>query len=378
MNKRIEGLLIFKSLYRIICGMDNLLRLFKKINKRFLSLKTILVTILVVIIGLFLLASFVTYNLDVVVDLSSFSANVWVQFLNLIMHLLGAGAESIPYEGWLSIGVVEVVFKTILSALGILVTGFTVAAITSYLVEKVLRRLMGMGLPALSNHTVVCGWNASADLIVKRIHDEDPDELIVLVCERGQAPKSGKNLYWVNGDHTKADILGKAYIEKAHTAIILSDLEAAGGSKELADARTVLAVLAIESIHPEIHSAAELLDPSNKPHLERANVDEIVISGELSGTILSRVSENKGLSRIVKSMLQVGDGSEIYRVEKIPEKFKEMKFGDLYLELYKSQHYVLLGFEDNSGEFHLSPPYDSKIDAAKAMYIISEDKPVFA
>ncbi len=359
--------------------MNNLLRLFKKINKRFLTKKTVILTVLILLVGLFILASFVTFNLDAVTNWDTFAGHIWSEFWNLIIYLIGgAKAASITYEGWLKIGIVTVIFKTILSALGVLVTGFTVAAITSYLVEKVLRRLMGMGLPVLSNHTVVCGWNASADLIVKRIHDEDPDELIVLVCERGEAPKTGKNLYWVKGDHTKTDILDKSYVKKAHTAIILSDLEAAGGSRELADARTVLAVLAIESMHPEIHSAAELLDPSNKPHLARANVDEIVISGELSGTILSRVSENKGLSRIVKSLLQVGEGSEIYRIGIVPEKFKQMKFGDLYLELYKTKHYVLLGFEDDSGEFHLSPPYDSKIDVAEAMYIISEDKPIFA
>ncbi|MCK5743531.1 MAG: NAD-binding protein [Caldisericia bacterium] len=357
--------------------MDNILGLIKKLNKKVLNFKTVIITVFVLLAGLLLLASVVTYNLKAVTDWSSFISTVGSEFWNLIIYLVGgAKAASITHEGWLSIGIFKVIFKTILSTFGILVTGFTVAAITSYLVEKVLRRLMGMGLPTLAGHTLVCGWNSSADLIVKRIHDEDPDEPIVLVCDRAQAPRTGKNLYWVKGDHTKADILEKAHIKKAITAIVLADTDSAGGSKELADARTILSVLTIENIHPDIHSAAELLDPSNKGHLNRANVDEIVISGELSGTILSRVSENKGLSKIVKSLLQVGDGSEIYRVEKIPETAKTQTFGELYIQIYQNKNYILFGFEDASGEFHLSPPSDSKLDVATALYIISEEKPV--
>ncbi len=357
--------------------MGNILGLIKKLNKKVLNFKTVIITVFVLLAGLLLLASVVTYNLEAVTDWNSFISTVGSEFGNLIMYLIGgSGSASITYEGWLSVGVVKVIFKTILSALGILVTGFTVAAITSYLVEKILRRLMGMGLPTLAGHTLVCGWNSSADLIVKRIHDENPDEPIVIVCDRAQAPRTGKNLYWVKGDHTKADILEKAHIKKAITAIVLADTDSAGGSKELADARTILSVLTIESIHPDIHSAAELLDPSNKGHLKRANVDEIVISGELSGTILSRVSENKGLSRVIKSLIEVGDGSDLYRVEDLPEEIKSRSFGELYLEVYQSKNYILFGFEDASGEFYLSPPSDSKLDVAVALYIISEEKPV--
>jgi len=358
-------------------AVNRIQKLLSKFNKKLLGVRTVVISIVTVLVSMFILASVVTINLNLVVSWSSYWQNIWGQFWNLIVYLIGGRfATSITFEGWLSIGIIKVAFKTIISALSVLVTGFTVAAITSYMVEKILRRLMGMSLPVLMKHTVVCGWNPSAELIVKRIHDEDPDEPVVLVCDRDKAPMTGKNLYWVRGDHTKVDMLEKAHIKKANTAIILSDVESAGNSKELADARTVLSVLTVENLHPEIHSAAELLDPSNENHLRRANVDEIVISGELSGTILSRVSENKGLSRVVKSLLTVGEGSEIYRLTELPEIVNSGNFGDLHVKLYKDSGYILLGFENENGDVNISPPTGTKLQDATALYIISEEKPV--
>lgn len=358
-------------------SVKRILQVLGKFNKKLLGARTITISTVIVLVSMFVLASVVTMNLDIVNSWASFWQNILGQFWNLIIYLIGGkSATSIPYEGWLSLGIVKVAFKTIISTLSILVTGITVAAITSYMVEKILRRLMGMSLPVLVKHTLVCGWNQSAELIVKRIHDEDEDEPVVLVCDRDKAPITGKNLFWVRGDHTKVGILEKAHVKKANTAIILSDLESAGNSKELADARTVLSVLTIESLHPDIHTAAELLDPSNENHLRRANVDEIVISGELSGTILSRVSENKGLSRVVKSLLTVGEGSEIYRLTNLPDNINTSLFGDLHLRLYKEKGYILLGFEDANCDICISPPLDAKLNDAEALYIISEDKPV--
>lgn len=195
-----------------------------------------------------------------------------------------------------------------------------------------------------------------------------------MINDRGESPITGQNLYWIKGDFTNQDDLKKAFAHEAATAIILADTESAGNNKPYADSRTVLSVLSIESMNSDVHTAAELINPENRSHLERANVDEIVISGELSGTILSRVSENKGLSKIVRSLLEVGDGSEIYRVD-TPDTMKSKTFSELYTSLYDTNTYMLLGFEDTDGNFYLSPPKNTKMSKAAALYIVAETTP---
>lgn len=153
--------------------MGKILELLKKVNRKFINTRTFVVGIGILLLSIAVLAALFTYNLELVTsngvtDWGAFLSLYWEQFFNLLLYLVAQGATSLTFEGWLSIGIVEVVVETVISVLGILVTGFTVAGITSYLVEKVLRRLMGMNLPKLKGHTVVCGWNDSAKLIVKK------------------------------------------------------------------------------------------------------------------------------------------------------------------------------------------------------------------
>src|SRR5664280_847806 len=87
-------------------------------------------------------------------------------------------------------------------------------------------------------------------------------------------------------------------------------------SRGCIDERTALAALTIKSIAPQVKIIAELLDEAKKPHLQRTNVDEIIVRGEHLGSLLTSAIISTG---IVQCIIQ----------NNVSGKKKDMKLQDL-------------------------------------------------
>jgi voltage-gated potassium channel len=149
------------------------------------------------------------------------------------------------------------------------------------------------------------------------------------------------NLRFLRGNYVHEDVLLRANIAKAQFAIIMADT-AGSHPRDRIDERTTLASLTIKSIAPNIKIIAEILDSENKPHLRRANVDEIVIRGENVGALLASAINSPGLPKIFSSLLSLGDANKLLRVE-VPRNFIGRTFKELSLFYREKQHAILIG-----------------------------------
>ncbi|MDO9585376.1 MAG: hypothetical protein Q7I93_02695, partial [Syntrophales bacterium] len=113
-------------------------------------------------------------------------------------------------------------------------------------------------------------------------------------------------------------------------------------ARDRLDERTTLAALAIKSLAPSTKTIAELLDGENKPHLKRANVDEIVVRGEHIGALLASAINSPGIPRIFSSMLSLGDSNKLWRVD-IPRNFVGSTFRELFTYYREKQQAILIG-----------------------------------
>src|SRR5690606_30096278 len=135
---------------------------------------------------------------------------------------------------------------------------------------------------------------------------------IVLIHGADKNPADGV-AYFVSGDTTSEDDLKRAGIENARAAIICP----ADSSNE-ADLHSILTVLAIESLAPQVRTVAEVNNPIHVPHFRRANVDELLVTSKLTSSLLARSALYPGLSELVTDMIGGGtnnDGPQLYRVK---------------------------------------------------------------
>lgn len=211
---------------------------------------------------------------------------------------------------------------------GVVLVSLFTATIASIFVERKIKEGEGLDLSKEKGHIVVCGWNHNGEKVIEGIliHDANRTYPIVLVNELGrdevdtlQYKYKERNIHFLRGSFVKEDVLAKANIFKAKTAIILADTSN-DHSLEKADERTIFGAITIKSMAPKVRVCAELINEENRAYLRRAKVDEIVIRGESHGSLLASASLAPGFLGMVKALIDNEDENKVWGVS-IPSKY---------------------------------------------------------
>ena len=166
------------------------------------------------------------------------------------------------------------------------------AAVVGFFIDFLLKEGQGMGAAGYRDHIVVCGWNATArDLIEELKGDEFTTKVVLLHDSRAQPRRRGRLLRpWRHHEHRRPRALpGSA---RPAAAIVFP----ADRSDE-ADMRSILAVMAIESIAPAVRTVVEANNPAHVEHFRRADADEILVTSRLASRLLARSALYPGLVR---------------------------------------------------------------------------------
>lgn len=329
----------------------HLKRVTGKMDRRFF---TSLLAGLVVILGL---ASLVVWFVDTDRTLTDFGAAVhWS-----VTTVFGQGDASYVSTpvGW-AIG-------WLLGIFGVAIVAAITGALVGFVIDFLLKEGQGMGAAGYRDHVVVCGWNATArDLITELSHD-DYDVKVVLLCNEERNPAADYDVYFVRGDPSNEGDLKRAGIESAMTAIVCPS----DGSNE-ADMASILTVLAIESIAPDVRTVAEVNNPDHVQHFRRADVDEVMVTSKLASHLLARSALYPGLSELVADIVSGGEGSELYRVE-LPPDVVGFSIDDVSALMRKEHRATLLAVNRNgqtlnnlTSDFRLEPG-DDLIVVAEAL-----------
>ena len=232
---------------------------------------------------------------------------------------------------------------------GLLMFSMVTATVASVFVEKKIREGKGLETVKSKDHIVLCGWNTYAEEFIEGLLRSMPVKKLPLVLVNELSEDEVESLKYkyrnqdfrfLRGDFTREDVLARANILQARSAILLADTSGQR-SLEKADERTILATLAIKSMAKEVRTCAELLKPENKQHLNRANVDEIVVRGEHIGSLLAGATVSPGIPRVISSLLSPEEENNLWKVE-IPGRFVGKPVGELSAYLKENSQALLI------------------------------------
>lgn len=227
---------------------------------------------------------------------------------------------------------------------GIALTSLFTATVASIFVAKRLKEGRGLERIRIQDHTIICGWNFNAEKVITGLQ-EAGRKRIVLVNELNEEQMTETlfkyrdlDIKFVRGNFCHEAVLDRANVREAEASIILADT--AGGTAANADERTIFATLAIKTIAPDVVTCAELLDRDNEQHLRRADVDDIIVSGEHSGFLLSSAVAARGVPQVVRELLSLETGNSLHRTD-IPKQFVGRTFREL-ADYYRTKHQAIL------------------------------------
>ena len=268
------------------------------------------------------------------------------------------------------------------------------AKITSIFIEFVRKGGRIVKKVDMFDHIIICGWNFQGDKIVRELlssgvksHPE-----IVVLANLEQRPVKDERIEFVQGDPTQDEDLIRAGVKSADSVIVLSDLTKKANE---ADAEALMIVLAVESLNREIHTSVQIINSSNRVHVERAHADEIICLDQMGGNFIVASALNHGISCVINELVTFNAGSEFYRYDGyLSDKVVGKDFPAAAQTLIK-QNIILLGFEtDDSEELRYILPNDMlhqiengrrvivvnpkgnyKIRQGDALFIVAESKP---
>lgn len=247
----------------------------------------------------------------------------------------------------------------ILLFLGVMLFSAITGKIATVLLDVQMKKEKGLvKMDKLKGHFLICGWKPDFDTILEGILDANPlftADMIVLINEAPseqitqlKAESQFKDIKYVSGDFTDEAVLKRSGIQTASRALIVADHSAKYSQLEI-DSRTVLAVLTMTNLNPNLYVAAELLDSKFEKHLQMAHCDEIILTTEYEHSLIASASSGLGFSNVFRELIGNNNDSGII-IKDIPASFVGKTYAE-YRSLCKVDA-VLIGLLKNTGNFH--------------------------
>ena len=271
--------------------------------------------------------------------------------------MLGSGDST-----FVSTGIGRLVSATLI-VFSVTLLALLTGLLIGFIIDVVLREGQGMGAAGMSGHVVVCGWNPSAREVIDELLQDQATERVVLLCDVERNP-ADRRVYFVRGDATSEADLDRAGIREASAAIVFPD-----EPTDAADMRSLLVVMAIESVAPAVRTVVEVSNPRNAEHLKRAHADEVVATPRLGAHLIARSALYPGLADLVMDLVSGGEGSELYHIL-LPASTAGLTVGQVGDQLRQSRAILVALVRD--GTSRVNPPSDFVVEAGDQALVIAE------
>ncbi|MEP7361119.1 MAG: NAD-binding protein [Chloroflexota bacterium] len=313
----------------------------------------IVIRVLLALLVIVAVAALLDTLLNPAISLDSFASS----FYWALTSLLGNGDP-----GHATTGLGGLIY-VVLIVTGVMMLGLVTGAIIAVIIDFLLKEGQGLGASGFRNHIVICGWNATAREAIEELRSDDYKRRLVLIDDSDRNPAEGK-VYFVKGDPTNTADLERADIADAEAALVFPASPAND-----ADMRSILTVMAIESVAPHVRTVAEVNNPKMVEHFIQAHADEVLVTPRLASHLLARTALYPGLSDLVTDMVSGGEGSELYRVF-LPDEYAGMRVDDAGRQLRDDHRATLLALV-HDGKSVMNPEPDFVISEGDQALIVA-------
>jgi len=252
----------------------------------------------------------------------------------------------------------------VLILFGVAMLGMITGALVAMVIDFLLKEGQGLGASGFKDHIVVCGWNPTARDLIDELRGDDYQQKVVVIADVDKNP-GGSGVYFVRGDATSEEDLERAGIKEASAALVFPD-----DPTDAADMRSILIVMAIEHIAPDVRTVAEVNNPKHEPHFRRADVDELLVTSKVASHLLARSALYPGLTGIITDIVSGGEGSELYRIA-LPDAYVGLSIDAVAARL-RSEHHATLISVNRFGHAFVNPPTDFVLEPGDDAVVVAE------
>ena len=236
------------------------------------------------------------------------------------------------------------------------------STITGYISSAFVARRLNMerGVKKMRNmkkHVVICGWKNDIKMLIlgilRKNRNMSPSDIIVInnaddvKLQNLREDEELQGLHVLRGDYTEEQTLMNANIKEAGKVLIIGENQE-NLDEELVDSRVFVCALLVRKLNPKCHICAEVRTERYRNYLESQNCAEVIYVDEYTRYILSTSTNYGGMSKVMSSFLDNGDGVSV-QIAPIDESWIGKSYGELFVWYKKEKNILLLGVLENMG-----------------------------
>lgn len=272
----------------------------------------------------------------------------------LIYNILTIAGNDYFFDSVNASRIIGIIF--LLFSMGVLslITGYISSSMVERKLnpERVVKKMQNM-----KNHIIILGYKNDLKSLIHDILRKNKSlsiEDIVLINNLDQEKlnlikedNEFKNLKIYRGDYTVEQTLLNANIKAAAKVLIIGE-NIENLDDELIDSRVFVTALMVRNLNAKCHICCEVKTERYKNYLLQQNCAEVIYTEEYTRYILSTSTNYSGMSKVMSSFLDNGDGTSV-QIVPIDSAWVGKKYKELF-DYYKNEKkYLLIGVLENMG-----------------------------
>ncbi|GIN88651.1 putative potassium channel protein YugO [Heyndrickxia sporothermodurans] len=216
-------------------------------------------------------------------------------------------------------------------------------------------------------HTVIIGWNGRSRSVIEQLLKADYRFPIVLIDDTlEQNPFPFRQIHFIKGKPYNDEVLRKANLVMAEFVLITSDQHK---TEIHADMGTILTLLAVKGIHPDVYCVVEVLTNENIMNAKRGGADEVIQTNKQTSYVMMNSILSHGMSNAILSMLDQLNNNHLKFIP-VDDEWDGLTFQSLSNKLIK-EHQLLIGIK-NGEDTIINPPLYQIITKLDNLLVISK------
>ena len=226
------------------------------------------------------------------------------------------------------------------------------------------KRLRGVVALDLSDHVVLLGyWPGRTERLVAELTADDRFQVALCAWDdvvENPLPDQPA-VHFVRGDLTHADVMTRACVQRARTAVI--------DGRD--DNETLAIAVAIDHANPDIHLVAAVRDLGRRENLRYVNPGVQAVQWHMP-FLLSEEASDPGITQIYNDLMSSGGHGNTYSM-RVPAGFGHPTFGDCQTWFGRTHGATVLAVRDDGG-LVVSPGWDRPVPEGTTLYYVAAER----
>ena len=234
-------------------------------------------------------------------------------------------------------------------------------AVASVLVAERLKGDDKLDESKFNGHLIIAGWNPFVPAVLRILQtDKNSTSVVILVnetdgelIERAISVFEDIDITHLCENFTNETVLRKAFLDKAGMFMILPDNSGLLPHEEPDEDKTVLTCLTAKAISEDCPVVAHVLNPENVSHLQRANVNEIVMPDEHVPHLLAKHVTNPGVPQLFDELINQEEDDKGIQQVGIPRPLMGQTHNKISAYFKFKHQWLLVGYAIRKSGFSL-------------------------